>query len=69
MRQIVTVLQQEMFKCFDKILNPSATSFDPIYVKVTLLDPRFRVILTPEQFEAAKLQLLRDVSFKFLVLI
>lgn len=62
MRQIATVLQQELSNRFDKVLNPSCALFDPVYVQATLLDPRFKIVLTPDQLEAAKVQLLHDVS-------
>ena len=62
-RQIATTLQRELLSRFDKVLNPSCALFDPVYVEATLLDPRYRIVLTPDQLEAAKVQLLQDVSF------
>ena len=61
-RQISTVLQRELSSRFEKVLQPSCYSFEPVYVEATLLDPRFKIVRTPDQFEAAKLQLLHDVS-------
>ena len=62
-RTLATVLQQELSHRFEKILSPTCASFEPVYVEATLLDPRFKIVLNDEQLEAAKLQLLRDVSY------
>jgi len=42
--------------------NHLVTRLNLVYVEATLLHPRFKIVLTPDQFEAAKLQLLHDVS-------
>ena len=62
-RTLATVLQQELMRRFEKVLSPGCASFEPVYVEATLLDPRFKIVLNYEQLEAAKLQLLRDVSY------
>lgn len=62
-RHIATVLHHELSSSFEKVLNPSSSTFEPVYVEATLLDPRYKIILTPDQLEAAKLQLLHDVSY------
>jgi len=42
--------------------NHLVTRLNLVYVEATLLHPRFKIVLTPDQFEAAKLQLLHDLS-------
>ena len=62
-RVIACKLQQELTSRFEKVLNPSSGSFDPIYVEATLLDPKYKILRNRHQ-EAAKAQLLLDVSFR-----
>ena len=61
-RAIASLLQQEMTTHFEKVLNPSSGSFDPIYVESTLLDLKYKILLNRHQLEAAKAQVLLDVS-------
>lgn len=63
-RVIACKLQQELTSRFEKVLNPSSGSFDPIYIEATLLDPKYKILLNRHQEEAAKAQLLLDVSFR-----
>ena len=62
-RQIATILQRELSSRFEKLMKPSCVSFEPVYIEATLLDPRFKIVLTRDQQEAAKLQLLHDVLY------
>ena len=64
-RVVATVLQKELERRFEKVLQPSSASFDPIYLEATLLDPKYKIVLTHEQLEAVKGQVLRDVSILF----
>ncbi len=66
-RVIATMLQRELDTRFEKVLQPSSASFDPIYLESTLLDPRYRILLSPEQLQAAKSQVLREVSIILLL--
>ena len=59
-RQIANVLHQELVMRFEKVLQPGSPSFCPIYVEATLLDPRYRIILSEEQVQVAKVQILKD---------
>ena len=53
-RVIATTLQQELAYHFEKVLQPSSASFDPIYLESTLLDPNYKILLDNQQLEAAK---------------
>lgn len=68
-RVIATTLQQELAYRFEKVLQPSSASFDPIYLESTLLDPKYKILLDNEQLEAAKAQVLREVNINFVVYI
>ncbi len=61
-RVIATILHRELMNRFDKILKPSSAAFDPLYLESTLLDPKYKIILNREQLQAAKSQLLHEVS-------
>lgn len=67
MRVVAATLLQELENRFEKVLQPSSVSFDPIYLEATLLDPKYKILLSPEQLEAAKAQILREVNIIMLV--
>jgi hypothetical protein len=52
---IAQILQTEMDRRFSVFQDPGDCSFKPIYVIATFLDPRYRIILSDEQFKFAKL--------------
>lgn len=60
-RGIATILLRELTNCFDRILKPSSVSFDPIYLALTYLDPKFKILLNREQLDAATSYILREV--------
>ena len=61
-RQLAVVLQKELTRRFEKVLQPTCDSFDPIFVTATFLDPRYRLLMTAQQVTAAKDRLLREVN-------
>ena len=62
LHKIASTLHRELNRRLESILDPQAPVFDPIYVKATFLDPRYRIVLTSAQVEAAKSDILREVS-------
>ena len=54
------VLQKELTRRFEKVLQPTCDSFDPIFVTATFLDPRYRLLMTAQQVTAAKAHLLHE---------
>lgn len=50
---------------FGRFIDVSSHLFDPIFVMATAMDPRYKCILSDEQREAAKRQLISDVSAIF----
>ena len=61
-REIASTLHRELTRRFQKALDPRDAAFDPVYVKATFLDPRYRIVLSSTQVEAAKTDILREVS-------
>ena len=61
-RQIANLLHQELGTRFEKVLQPGCPVFCPLYIQATLLDPQYRILLSEEQVQAAKLHVLRDFS-------
>ena len=61
-RQHAVVLEKELTRQFEKVLQPTCDSFDPIFVTATFLDPRYRLLMTAQQVTAAKDHLLCEVS-------
>jgi len=58
----VTLLRSELKRRFDKILNPKAPDYEPIFVLATALDPRYKVVLNTEQVASAKTEILRQLK-------
>ena len=58
----VTLLQTEMRRRFDNILNPKADDHDPIFLLATALDPRYQVVLNAEQMTSARTALLSQLK-------
>lgn len=58
-------LAEEIRRRFSYIIDTTHPEFEPIYVVATALDPRYRLILTDEQINAANRHILYLVS-KFL---
>ena len=63
LRLIASILQQELMDCYAKFFQPKSTSFDPIYLEATLLNPKYKILLDCEQLAAAKARLLQEVSY------
>ena len=61
MRQAAVLLQKELTRRFEKVLQPSSDSFDPVYVTATFLDSRYRLLLTHQQIAAAKTHMIHEV--------
>lgn len=62
---VSTHLQSELGRRFQKCTDPTDPDHEPLYLVSTLLDPRYRVLLTPTQSDSAKeelLKYLKDVS-------
>jgi len=55
-------LTEEIQRRFSYIMDPNDQEFEPIYVVATALDPRFRLVLTEEQTNAANRHILHMVS-------
>lgn len=43
------LLSSEMAVRFDKFTDPTNSNYDPFFVTATLLDPRYKVVLTTNQ--------------------
>ena len=56
------VLQQETKRRFQHFIDPTDECFEPLYLMTTALDPRFTLILTSEQTEAAEAELTNLLS-------
>ena len=50
----VTLLETEMKRRFDRILNPKADGYEPTFLVATALDPRYQVVLDAEQIASAR---------------
>ena len=61
-RQVASVLQRELSLRFANVLQPQVAGFNPVFVKATLLDPRYCILLDKKQLEHAKTELLREVD-------
>ncbi len=61
-RQVASVLQRELSLRFTTVLQPHTAGFNPLYVKATVLDPRYYILLDKDQLRCAKTELLREVG-------
>ena len=59
----VALLRSELKRRFDKILNPKAPDYEPIFVLATALDPRYKVVLNTEQLTSAKTEILHQLRY------
>jgi hypothetical protein len=59
LRTVSTHLQFELRRRFQKYTYPTDLDYEPIFLVSTLLDPRYRVLLTPTQADSAKEELLK----------
>ena len=56
------LLSSEMAVRFDKFTDPTNTDYDPLFVTATLLDPRYKVVLTTNQINSAKTCILKKLE-------
>ena len=52
LHETVSTLHRELTRQFESNLYPQAPVFDPINDKATLLDPRYRIVLSSAKVEA-----------------
>ena len=65
LRAIASTLLRELTRRFQKVLDPQTPACDPVYIKGTFLDPRYRILLSSTQVAAAKSDILHEVSCIF----
>ena len=58
----VTLLETEMKRRFDRILNPKADGYEPTFLVATALDPRYQVVLDAEQIASARAALVSQLK-------
>ena len=63
LRQVASTLLKALVQRFMKIMDPQACDFDPIYAEATFLDPRYKILLSTAQLQAAMCGVLREVCF------
>ena len=60
---VLTLLQSELKRRFRKFTDPGDDCFEPLFVVSTILDPRYKPLINPNQAKADKaevLQLLKE---------
>ena len=59
---ISNCLLQDLTKRFKKVKDVQTVDFDQVHVAATFLDPRYKLLLTPEQIQEAKNLILSEAS-------
>ena len=56
---ILTLLQSELKRRFRKFTDPGDNCFEPLFVVSTILDPRYKPLINPNQAKAGKAKVLQ----------
>lgn len=61
-REVASIMQLDLKRRFRKFTDPSDSQYNPLYITATALDPRYRLLLNPQQTESVKMHLLKEIK-------